>query len=56
MVSSGGKNSKCFIGYKDDDDHRIKSLHIMLPKTSTYVKSCKGKTKWMYFLIEGDDY
>ena len=26
----------------------------MLPKTSTYVKSYDGQTKWMYFLIEGD--
>ena len=24
-------------------------IHIMLPKTSTYVKSYDGKTKWMYF-------
>ena len=27
----------------------------MLPKTSTYVKSYDGQTKWMYFLIENDD-
>ena len=27
----------------------------MLPKTSAYVKSYDGKTKWMYFLIEDDD-
>ena len=27
----------------------------MLPKTSTYVKSCDGQTKWMYFLIEDGD-
>ena len=27
----------------------------MLPKTSTYVKSFDGQTKWMYFLIEDDD-
>ena len=27
----------------------------MLPKTSAYVKSYKGQTKWMYFLIENDD-
>ena len=26
----------------------------MLPKTSAYVKSYDGKTKWMYFLIEDD--
>ena len=27
----------------------------MLPKTSAYVKSHDGQTKWMYFLIEDDD-
>ena len=27
----------------------------MLPKTSTYVNSYDGKTKWMYFLTENDD-
>ena len=36
-------------------DHKVKSLHIMLPKTTTYVKSYDGKTKLMYFLIEDDD-
>ena len=34
--------------------HKVKSLHIMLPKTSSYVKSYDGQGKWMYFLI-GDD-
>ena len=27
----------------------------MLPKTSFYVKSYDGQTKWMYFLIEDDN-
>ena len=27
----------------------------MLPKTSAYVKSYDGQTKWIYFLIEGDE-
>ena len=27
----------------------------MLPKTSTYVKSYDGQTKWMYILIEDYD-
>ena len=27
----------------------------MLPRRCAYVKSCGGKTKWMYFLIEDDD-
>ena len=27
----------------------------MFPKTSAYVKSYDGQTKWMYFLTEDDD-
>ena len=27
----------------------------MLPKSSAYVKSYDGQTKWMYFLTEDDD-
>ena len=46
----GEKNYKYFIGYLYND-HKVKPLH----KTSTYVKSYDGQTKWMYFLIE-DDY
>ena len=30
-------------------------MHIMLPKTSAYVRSYDRQTKWMYFLIENDD-
>ena len=37
------------------NDHKVMPLPIMLPKTSTYVKSYDGQTKWMYFLIEDDD-
>ena len=36
------------------DDHKVKPLHIMLPKTSAYVKSYDGQTKLMYFLMEDD--
>ena len=32
-----------------------KPLNIKLSKTSAYVKSYAGQTKWMYFLIEYDD-
>ena len=53
-ISSSEKNYKHFIGYFYDD-HKVKSLHIMLPKTSAYVKSYDGQTKWMYFLIEDDE-
>ena len=30
-------------------------MHIILPKTTGYVKSYDGQVKWMYFLIEDDD-
>ena len=50
----GGKNYKCFIVYLYNGN-KVKSLHIMLPKKSAYVKSYDGKTNWMYFLIDDDD-
>ena len=31
-----------------DDNCKIKPLHIMLPKTSPYLKSCDGKTKRIF--------
>ena len=52
-ISSGKKNYKFFIGYLHDD--KVKSLHIMLPKTSAYLKSYDGQTKWKYFLIEDNN-
>ena len=36
------------------NDHKVKSLHIMLPKTRAYVKSYDGQTKYMYFLTKND--
>ena len=48
------KNYKYFIGYLYNDD-KVKPLHIMLPKTSAYVNSFDGQTKWMYSLIEDND-
>ena len=53
-ISFGEENYKYFIGYLYDN-HKVKPLHIMLPKTSDYVKSYDGQTKLMYFLIEDDD-
>ena len=38
-----------------DDGYKIESLSIMLPKTSAYVKSYDGETKWMNFLTEDDE-
>ena len=35
-TSSGEKNYKRFIGYLDGD-YKIMSLHIMIPKMSTYI-------------------
>ena len=37
------------------NDHKVKSLHIMLPKASAYIKRYIGQTKWIYFLNEDDD-
>ena len=51
---SGEKNYKYFIGYLYND-HKVKPLHLVLPKISAYVKRCDGQPKWMYFLIEDDD-
>ena len=48
------KNYKYFTGYLYND-HKVRSLHIMLPKTSAYGKSYDEKTKWMNSLIEDDD-
>ena len=38
-----------------DNDYKIKPFCIILLKTSTYVKSYDGETKWIYFLIEDDE-
>ena len=53
-ISFGGKTYKYFIGYFHNH-HKVKALHIMLPKTTAYVKIYDGQTKWMYFLIENDN-
>ena len=53
-ISFGEKNYKYFIGYLYNGN-KVKPLNIMLPKTSSYVKSYDGHTKWMYFLIEDED-
>ena len=49
----GLQNYEYFIGSLCND-HKVKPLNIMLPKTSTYVKNYDRETKWMYFLIEDD--
>ena len=52
-ISFGEKNYKYFIGYLHNNN-KVKPLHIMLSKTSGYVKRYEVQTKWMYFLIGGD--
>ena len=48
-ISFGEKKIyKHFIGYLYNDN-KVNPLHIMIPKTSAYVKSYDGQTKWMYF-------
>ena len=37
------------------NDYKVKPLPIMIYKTSTYVKSYDGQTKWMHFFNEDDD-
>ena len=48
----GEKNYKNINGYLYND-YKVKSLHIMLPKTRAYVKSYDWQTKWMYFKLSG---
>ena len=50
-TSSGERNYKYFVCYLCND-HKVKPLHIMLPKASAYVKSYDEQTKWMYFLLK----
>ena len=46
-ISPGEKIYKYFIGYLCND-HKVKPLHIMLPKTSPYVKSYDGQKMMTY--------
>ena len=49
------KNKKTrSIGYLHNGN-KVNQLSITLPKTSAYVKSYDGQTKWNYFLIEDDN-
>ena len=54
MVSSDETNYKHFVGYKFDY-YKVKSLQIMLLKTSAYVKDYDGEAKQIYFLNEDDN-
>ena len=48
------KNYKYFIGYLYNGN-KVKPLNVILPKTSTYIKSYDGQTKRMYFFIQSDE-
>ena len=48
-ISAGEKSYEYFICNLYND--KLKTLHIVLPKTSAYVESYDGQTKWIYFLI-----
>ena len=48
------KSYKYFTDYLYNDN-KIKLLHIMLPKTSGFVKCYDGQTKRTYFLREDHD-
>ena len=50
-IPFGEKNYKYFIGYLYND-YKVKPLHIMLPKTCTYVKSYDEQSKCMYFWLK----
>ena len=50
-ISSVEKKCKCFIGYLYNDN-KVKSLHIMLPKTSINVKSYDGQVNGCIFWLE----
>ena len=47
-ISSGEKNHKYFIGYFYND-HKVKPLHVMLPKTSAHVKVVMEKLNGCIF-------
>ena len=50
-ISLGEKNYKYFIDFLYND-HKVKSLHIMLPKTSSYVKSMMDKLNGCTFWLK----
>ena len=37
------------------NDHKVKQLHKMLPKTNAYVKRYDVQTKWISFFSKGGD-
>ena len=47
-ISFGEKSCKYFFGYLYNDN-KVKLLHIMLPKTSTYVKVMMDKQNGCIF-------
>ena len=48
------KNYKYFFIYLYGGSN-VRPLNVILPRTSSYVKSYDGQTKYIYFLIEDGD-
>ena len=48
MISSAKKNNKYFIGYLYNH-HKVKALHIILPKTKAYKKVTMDKLNGFTF-------
>ena len=57
LKSKKNSSSKNYYKYCicDMDDYSIKPFTIILSKSSVYMKSYDGRTKWMYFLIEEEE-
>ena len=55
-VVSPGENCYKYSISCIDYDHKIKTLFIIPPKTSAYVKSYDDETKLTYFYIEADEF
>ena len=50
-ISSGEKKSyKYFTGYLNDD-YKVNSLDVMLPKVRIYVRIYDGQTDWRSWLV-----
>ena len=55
VISFGKRNCKYVIGYMDND-YKTKPLNILLPKTSTYVKSMMVKLNGCFILLKRTNY
>ena len=54
-TSSDEKSCKHVTGYLYDDFKIKPPCMMLMQKVRSYVKTCEGQTKRMYFLVEGDE-